>query len=29
MLKAALKEPKVLPTDLLAYKSIFRKYADF
>ena len=28
-LKAALKEPYVLPTDLLQYKDIFRRYAEF
>lgn len=28
-LKAALKKPKLLPTDLLQYKDIFRSYADF
>jgi hypothetical protein len=28
-LKAALKKPKLLPTDLLQFKDIFRKYAGF
>ena len=28
-LKLALSKPKLLPTDLLQYKDIFRSYADF
>ena len=28
-LKALLKEKKALPTDLLQYKDIFRKYSNF
>jgi hypothetical protein len=28
-LKLALKKPKLLPTDLLQYKDIFKQYADF